>query len=228
MSELGADGKILTLNTDAMTRFLSHCHRRSYNKNTIIIRPGDVGDTLYFIVEGSVTVSMEDDEGRELILAYLNKHDFIGEAGLFIEPRQREVVVRTRVKCDLAQISYKRLETLLQTELNADAPHIIYAIGLHLSQRLIHTSRKVKRLTFFDVTGRIARTLMDLCEEPDAIDHPKGKQIKISRQEISRIVGCSREMAGRVLKSLEEDGMITAAGKTITVFGAGQAQAANS
>jgi len=91
-----------------------------------------------------------------------------------------------------------------------------------LSQRLTHTSRKVKRLAFYDVTGRIARTLMDLCDEPDAINHPQGKQIKISRQEISRIVGCSREMAGRVLKALEEEGMITAVGKTITVFGAGQ------
>lgn len=224
MSEHSADAKILALDTDAMGRFLGHCHRRSYAKNTIIIRPGDVGDTLYFIASGSVTVSMEDDEGRELILAYLNKNDFIGELGLFIEPRQREVVVRTRVKCELAQISYSRLESLMQNELHADAAHILYAIGLHLSNRLTHTSRKVKRLTFFDVTGRIARTLMDLCEEPDAIDHPKGKQIKISRQEISRIVGCSREMAGRVLKSLEEDGMITAAGKTITVFSAGKTE----
>ncbi len=213
---------VLALNESAMARFLSHCHRRSYNKNTIIIRPGDVGDTLYFIVEGSVTVSMEDDEGRELILAYLNKHEFIGELGLFIAPRSREVLVRTRAKCELAQISYSKLESLLQGELREDAVHIIYAIGLHLSKRLTHTSRKVKRLAFYDVTGRIARTLMDLCDEPDAINHPQGKQIKISRQEISRIVGCSREMAGRVLKALEEEGMITAVGKTITVFGAGQ------
>ncbi len=214
--------RVLTLNTEAMGRFLAHCHRRSYKKKTSIIRPGDQGDTLYFIVDGSVTVSMEDDEGRELILAYLNKNEFIGEMGLFIQPRQREVLVRTRTDCELAQISYSHLESLLQNELRDDAAHIIYAIGLHLSKRLTQTSRKVKRLAFFDVTGRIARTLLDLCEEPDALDHPEGKQIKISRQEISRIVGCSREMAGRVLKALEQDGMIRAVGKTITVFGAGQ------
>ena len=44
-------------------------------------------------------------------------------------------------------------------------------------------------------------------------------QIKITRQEIAKIVGCSREMAGRVMKNLEEDGLITAHGKTIVVFG---------
>ena len=79
---------------------------------------------------------------------------------------------------------------------------------------------KVSDLAFLDVTGRVARTLLDLCKQPDAMTHPDGMQIKITRQEIGRIVGCSREMVGRVLKSLEEQGLITARGKTMVVFGA--------
>ena len=70
-----------------------------------------------------------------------------------------------------------------------------------------------------DVTSRVSRTLLDLCQEPDAMSHPQGTQIRISRQEISRIVGCSREMVGRVLKQLEEAGKISVKGKTIVVFG---------
>ena len=42
---------------------------------------------------------------------------------------------------------------------------------------------------------------------------------RISRQELGRIVGCSREMAGRVLKNLEEQGMVKAKGMTIVVLG---------
>jgi CRP/FNR family cyclic AMP-dependent transcriptional regulator len=61
---------------------------------------------------------------------------------------------------------------------------------------------------------------MDLCGEPDAMTHPEGMQIKVSRQELSRLVGCSREMAGRVLKVLEDQGLLRATGKTIVVFGA--------
>ena len=61
---------------------------------------------------------------------------------------------------------------------------------------------------------------MDLCNEPDAMTHPGGMQIKVSRQELSRLVGCSREMAGRVLKVLEEQGLVSASGKTIVVYGA--------
>jgi CRP/FNR family cyclic AMP-dependent transcriptional regulator len=49
--------------------------------------------------------------------------------------------------------------------------------------------------------------------------HPDGMQIRITRQEIGRIVGCSREMAGRVLKNLEEQGLISVKGKTIVVHG---------
>jgi CRP/FNR family cyclic AMP-dependent transcriptional regulator len=44
-------------------------------------------------------------------------------------------------------------------------------------------------------------------------------QIKITRQEIGRIVGCSREMVGRVLKALEEQGLVNVKGKTMVVFG---------
>ncbi|HKD54906.1 MAG TPA: helix-turn-helix domain-containing protein, partial [Steroidobacteraceae bacterium] len=62
--------------------------------------------------------------------------------------------------------------------------------------------------------------IMDLCGEPDAMTHPEGMQIKVSRQELSRLVGCSREMAGRVLKVLEEQGLLRATGKTIVVFNA--------
>jgi CRP/FNR family cyclic AMP-dependent transcriptional regulator len=61
---------------------------------------------------------------------------------------------------------------------------------------------------------------MDLCGEPDAMTHPEGMQIKVSRQELSRLVGCSREMAGRVLKALEDQGLLRATGKTIVVFNA--------
>jgi len=88
-----------------------------------------------------------------------------------------------------------------------------------MANRLRNTTRKVGDLAFFDVTGRIARALIDLSSEPDAMTHPDGMQIKVTRQEIGRIVNCSREMAGRVLKILEEQELISVSGKTIVVHG---------
>ena len=49
--------------------------------------------------------------------------------------------------------------------------------------------------------------------------HPEGMQIKITRQDIAKMVGCSREMVGRVLKTLEDQGLVNVKGKTMVVFG---------
>ena len=208
----------LVLDRPAMERVLAHCHRRRYPGKTAIIRPGDSANILYFIIEGSVSVMTEDEEGRELILAYINAGEFIGEMGLFVEVPRREVMVRTRTSCDLAEISYERLFQLFEGPLREDQGKVLFAIGSQLANRLLHTSRKVSRLAFMDVTNRVAKTLIDLTNEPDALSHPKGMQIRISRQEISRIVGCSREMVGRVLKQLEGQGMISVSGKNMVVF----------
>lgn len=204
---------------DVLEHFLHLCHTRSYPTKTTIIRPGDIGDKLLYIVKGSVSVSVEDEDGHELILAYLNKGDFIGEIGVFKGAEIRSVFVKTRTACHLAEISYDRLTQALTGELKKYASELLYLLGEQLSDRLLITSRKYRDLAFMDVEGRIARTLLDLCKEPDAITHPDGMQLRITRQEIGRIVGCSREMAGRVLKELEEKGLISAHGKTIIVFG---------
>jgi CRP/FNR family cyclic AMP-dependent transcriptional regulator len=213
------DFQFYPVDREAMDRFLSICRRQHYPAKSTVMRPGDSGQTLMYVIEGSLTVSTEGDDGRELILSYLNPGDFLGEMGLFMKPREREVLVRTRAKCELAEVSYNRLREALENELADCAVDILTALGSKLAQRLLQARRKVFHLAFLDTQGRIAKALIDLCLEPDAISHPEGTQIKITRQELSRIVGCSREMAGRVMKSLEEDGMLRATGKTVVVLG---------
>lgn len=213
------DFQFYPIDREAMDRFLSICQRRQFPAKSTVMRPGDSGESLLYIVEGSVTVSTEGEDGRELILSYLNPGDFIGEMGLFMKPNQRESLVRTRTKCEVAEVSYTRLREALDNELRDYAVDILTAIGSKLAQRLLYARRKVYHLAFLDTQGRVAKALIDLCSEPDAISHPDGTQIKITRQELSRIVGCSREMAGRVMKTLEEEGMIRASGKTVVVVG---------
>lgn len=64
---------------ESLDHFLEHCHRRQYPAKSVIIYAGDKPDVLYYIVDGSVTVLIEDEEGREIVLAYLNRGDFFGE-----------------------------------------------------------------------------------------------------------------------------------------------------
>ncbi|MGN6112337.1 MAG: cAMP-activated global transcriptional regulator CRP [Luteimonas sp.] len=206
---------------DAATieRFLGYCHRRRYPPRTEVFRPGDPAGTLYYVISGSTSIITEEDDGRELALGYFGSGEFVGEMGLFIESDRREVILRTRVPCELAEIGYDKLYQLFAGPLQADAPKLLWAIGAQLSRRLLDTSRKAGRLAFLDVTDRIVRTLHDLTREPEAMTHPQGTQLRISRQELSRLVGCSREMAGRVLKKLEADGVLHAHGKTLVLYG---------
>ncbi|MBA54898.1 MAG: cAMP-activated global transcriptional regulator CRP [Pseudomonadales bacterium] len=194
--------------------FLAHCHRRKYPAKSTLIYAGDDSDALYYIIKGTVMVVIEDDDGREMIMAYLNEGDFFGEMGLFDEAAGRSAWIRAKTECEVAEISYNKFKQLAKED--AD---ILFAVSAQIAGRLRATTRKVGDLAFLDVTGRVARTLIDLCKQPEAMTHPDGMQIKITRQEIGRIVGCSREMVGRVLKSLEEQGLIQVKGKTMVVYG---------
>ncbi len=199
----------------AINRFLSYCRVRTVPSKTVMIHAGDLPDVLYYIVDGSVEVMIEDEDGNEMVLAYLNKGQFFGEMGLFYEQPTRSAWVRTRTECEIAEMTYPRFR-----QIASESPGLVFELATQLATRLDRTNRKLGDLAFVDVTGRVAHAIMDLCNEPDAMTHPDGMQIKVSRQELSRLVGCSREMAGRVLKVLAEQGLLSASGKTIVVFNA--------
>lgn len=191
-----------------------HCHRRRYPPKSAIIRQGDPAGELFYIIGGSVTVLLEDDKGHEIVLAYLNSGEFFGEIGLFSEDASRSALVRARTDSEIAHIGYSKLRGL--TELY---PHLISAMISQLARRLRNTNRKLGDLAFMDVYGRVARTLLDLCEQPDAMTHPDGMQVRVTRQELARLVGCSREMVGKVLKEMEDNKQVVVSGKNIVLCG---------
>lgn len=194
--------------------FLTHCNRRKYPAKSTIIYAGDESDALYYIIKGSVTVIIEDDEGREMIMAYLNEGQFFGEMGLFDQEANRSAWIKAKTETEVGEISYSKFKEMVN-----DHADVLFAVSAQVAGRLRATTRKVGDLAFLDVTGRVARALIELCEQPEAMTHPDGMQIKITRQEIGRIVGCSREMVGRVLKNLEEKGLVSVKGKTMVVYG---------
>lgn len=206
--------RVRSFGNPAVDRFLQHCHVRTVQAKSVLIKSGDIPDTLYFVVEGSVAVIIEDAEGDEIVLAYLNRGEFFGEMGMFLPLARRSAWVRARGQSRIAEMTYEKFKKLAHED-----PDLLFALAGQLAARLVRTTRKVGDLAFLDVTGRVARTLLDLCKQPDAMTHPDGMQIKITRQEIGRIVGCSREMVGRVLKTLEEQGLVHVKGKTMVVFG---------
>ena len=206
----------LTLSSPGITNmdgFLSSAHKRKYPRASTIIFAGEESDSIFYIIKGSVTVLIEDDSGREIIVAYLNEGDFFGEMAMFGQGK-RTAWVKAKTECEVAELGAKKFVELSQQDAG-----MLFKLTTQLADQLTKTTQKVGNLAFLDVTGRVARTLLDLSKEPDAMTHPDGMQIKITRQEIGRIVSCSREMVGRVLKTLEDQGLVSVKEKTMVVYG---------
>ena len=194
-------------------QFLRHCERQVYSAKTMVFRQGDICDALYLILEGSVSVQVDNDNDPEhtMVVSYLNPGDFFGEMGLFGETTRSANLV-TREECEVAKLRYDQFH-----KIRNEFPEILYALTYQLGARLRLTTRKLTDLAFVDVSGRIAQALIDLSQQPSAMTHPDGMQIRVTRQELGKMVGCSREMAGRVLKALAEEGLIDVSGKTIVL-----------
>ncbi len=67
----------------ALAHFLKLCQIKTYPAKTILVHSGQINENLFYIIEGSVAVIADDEHGKGLVLAYLNKGDFIGEIGVF-------------------------------------------------------------------------------------------------------------------------------------------------
>ena len=209
------------LNTQIVTampnveRFLDHCNIRKFRPRSVIVEAGEPSETFFFVIDGSLAISIKSEDNQDLILNYVNSGDFFGEMGLYRRvAKVRYATVQAKTECEVAEISYDDFHNL-----KAEFPDVLYQIGSQMAERLSQTTRKLHDLAFVDARGRITNALLDLCREPAALTHPDGMQLKVSRQELARIAGCSREVAGRMLKKLEKEGLVEVSGHTIVVRG---------
>lgn len=203
-----------SVHTPVVEWFLTQCHVHRYPAKYTLIHAGEDAESLFYIVSGSVSVFIKDDEHKEMLLTNLGAGEFLGEISLFEEKVQpRTAWVKTKETCEIAEISYKKFKQIVHLN-----PDILIYLTAQMARRLRQTSSQVSNLAFLDVAERIAQTLLNLSKQHDAMTHPDGMQIKITRQEIGQMVGCSRETVGRILKMLEDEGLISAHGKTIVVY----------
>lgn len=200
------------LDDAAIREFIARAHKRSLPPKHTVLHAGDRPQSIYLILEGSVSVMLEDGDGREMVLDYLNPGEFFGEICLFPEQELRSATVRTRGPTLVAELDYGAFRSFV-----AEHPDCMLEIAGQLARRLRQTAQRVANLAFLDVTGRLAHTLHDLARKPDARPHPSGRWVRISRIELARHVGCSREMAGRALKKLHDDGLVHPQGRNVLV-----------
>lgn len=187
------------LSAEAMTHLAAVTRLRTCGRGEVIVRAGELTDALYVLASGGAKVLTRDDEGREVILSLLSAGDFFGEMGL---------ISGTSRSADVVADQPSTLVVLHQAEFRlmlAQHPELSWAIMAGMVERLRLANRKIESLALMDVYGRVARLLNDLAE---ACEGRRVVRRRISRVDMARMVGSSREMISRVMKDLETDGYV--------------------
>lgn len=172
---------------------------RKAARHATIARAGESTDSLFVIVSGSAKVLSRDEEGREVILTLLGAGECFGEMGL-IDGSPRSADVITDEACELLMIAKRDFLAAL-----ADNFDLCLNIMRSLVLRLREANRKIESLALMDVYGRVAKLLLDFSVDEN------GRRVirrKISKQDMAKMVGASREMVSRVMKDLEGSGYI--------------------
>jgi CRP/FNR family transcriptional regulator, cyclic AMP receptor protein len=190
---------------DQLAQLASVMSRRSCPRGATIIAAGDVTDSLYVVISGTLKVSMGADAGREIILSMLGPREYFGEM-VPIDASTRSASVISLEPCELLVLSKHDFRKCL-----AENFQMAMTVLRGLVKRLREADRKIGSLALMDVYGRVARLLLDMSE---TIDGQRVVTRKIVKQDMAKMIGASREMVSRVMKHLQVGGYIDVRGNS--------------
>ena len=182
--------------------------RRSAPRGSVIMAAGDPIDSLYIVISGRLKVMMGDAEGKEVILSLIGPGEYFGEMGL-IDDSPRSASVVSIEPCELLSVTKRDFKKCI-----VENVEMSMTVMRGLVRRLREADRKIGSLAMLDVYGRVARLLLDMSEN---VNGQKIVANRVSKQDIAKMVGASREMVSRVMKDLEMSGYIEVRGSTIVL-----------
>jgi CRP-like cAMP-binding protein len=174
--------------------------KRRFKRGEYIVEQGKKCESLFILLAGRARVVVTDRRDREVILATLHPGDYLGEMSL-IDQEPHSATVEAEVQTDALVLGGDDFNRCL-LENNSTMTAVLRG----LVQRLRSADRKIESLALMNVYGRVANVLLESVQ-PNA-DNIRIIRDKISRQDIAKMVGASREMVSRVMKDFEEQGFI--------------------
>ena len=184
--------------------------KQRYKRGEVLVEQGQKSNALAILLTGRARVVSADSRGREVILATLGPGDYIGEMSI-IDNEPHSATVRAEMQTDVLLLGRADFARCL-----AENASMSLVVMRGLVKRLRHADRKIESLALLDVYGRVAHALLEF-----AVQDAHGQWIireKISRQDLAKMVGASREMVSRVMKDLEERAFIQTLPSGVTLL----------
>ena len=174
--------------------------KKRFKRGEVIVEKGKISNALFIMLSGKARVLMIDAKGREVILASLTAGDYIGEMSL-IDSEPHSATVLADTVSDVLVLGRGDFMGCLMDNMS-----MAYSVMRGLVQRLRAADHKIESLALQGVYGRVANVLLEAAQP----DGNGGMLIrsKVSRQDLAKMVGASREMVSRVMKDFEETGFV--------------------
>jgi len=173
--------------------------------NTVFIEEGTIGDKLYFITNGLVSVFRTTEEGKEVTITMRKPGEVVGEMAL-IDDNPRSASARTLQKTQLLTITKVQFINLLYKH-----PSIGITLLKTLSERIRENVGQIENFASNDLTDRTKKVLLTLAP------HFENKDIFLSQEQISLLVGATRPRVTEALNNLALNGFLTLSSKKIHV-----------
>jgi CRP-like cAMP-binding protein len=165
-------------------------------RSDVVFAEGAEADACYIVADGRVAISNKSFDGRESMVAIMERGDLFGEMGLF-DGLGRSAEARALEQSAVLRLPYDVLRSVWETK-----PELLWSVVRLLSQRIRSTDEALADAFFLDVTGRTAKHLLELAGDADEFEIP------ITQEELAGLVGASRERVNKAIASFLRLGWI--------------------
>jgi CRP/FNR family transcriptional regulator len=167
--------------------------KKNYPAGQIVLLEGAASSVLYVVEAGRLKLFKTSPKGREQVLRLLRPGDVFNEVAVFDDgpnPASAQAIE------DCSLFLLRRRDLLRFVE---ERPGIALAITRNFARRLREALALVEDLAFRDVTSRIAKILLE--GQPEAAP-------RLTQELLAAMAGSRREVVGRALKALSQEGAI--------------------
>jgi CRP/FNR family transcriptional regulator, cyclic AMP receptor protein len=181
----------------------SRGHRRHYGRGSVILNAGDEGTSVLILLEGRVKIGRPGFEGREAVLGFRGPGELIGEfAAIDAGPRSSSVAaMEPVVTLTIGGADFRRLVR--------ERPGIASSLLTMLADRLRSSDNERVENGSYSVIGRVARRLVDLCDEYGTdTDEGVAIALPLTQEDLAGWTGASREAVSKALATLRGLGWV--------------------
>lgn len=172
---------------------------RPYKKNQFIFREDEECQDVYFVQAGLVKISQSAEEGQGITLFLRNAGEAFGLAEV-LTWQNRLRYARCILDSQVIALPASQFTNLLLSQ-----PDVLYALTVTNARRLLSAQRYAETLVFRPVAWRLAHFLIQL-GKPAGTDMQVA--LPLSHEEISYVIGCSRQTVSETLSGWRDQGII--------------------